>query len=82
MGPKSNDKCPLRRKAEAGFEIEQKKMQKRGRGHMTMKEGLVVVQPEPRTPEPPKARRDSRGVAFHLDFYFQPTVKEKSSTYF
>ena len=44
MGPKSNDKCPLRRKEEQGLRQKRRRC-RREEGHMKMKEGFGVMQP-------------------------------------
>ena len=65
MGPKSNDKCPLRRKEEQGL---RQKRQKRGRPHEDEGRVWSYAAMGRGTPEPPKARRDSReyGLAVTL----------------
>lgn len=47
---------------------------------MTMKEGLVVVQPQAKEHLSHQKLEETAGSmpCSHLDFYFQPTVKEKA----
>jgi len=58
----------LEEKGRAGFETEEKKMQKRGRPHEDEGRVWSYAAMGRGTPEPPKARRDSReyGLAVTL----------------
>ena len=65
VGPKSNDKCPLKRKAEGGLR-QKRRRHGRGENHVKMEVGVGVLQPQAKEHlEPPKAGSGRRECGLH-----------------